>query len=241
LHTRELVTVAGAPGAGKSVFATNFALRADFPVLYVAQDSAPSVLARLAALELGWEISEAFNAIREPDTRTEVIQSIEERVRPELVVQTGRQSVNELELRIKALTEWLGEAPPLVIIDNLIDMRVDGKDHTEQGFYAEALNGLKEVALQHNTCVMALHHVTRRGAGDSAKEAHGLGTRPLKMTDLWYSGERESEHVIGIYHSSTMHKLHIQLLKQRDGEADPNGGVTVTLPWSPRMGRMGNR
>ena len=56
LHTKELALVAGAPGAGKSVFAINVAISQDTPVLYLAMDSAPSVYARVAALALGVEI-----------------------------------------------------------------------------------------------------------------------------------------------------------------------------------------
>ena len=58
------------------------------------------------------------------------------------------------------------------------------------------------------------------------------------MTDLLYSGEREAEHVLGIYHDQQKTVLNIQILKQRDGEADPEGEMEVRLRWHPSMGRL---
>ena len=63
----------------------------------------------------------------------------------------------------------------------------------------------------------------------------------MKMTDLWYAGERIAEHVIGIYHSTAQDRMYAQILKQRDGEADPEGGVYVPLVWQPTMGRLERR
>ena len=61
------------------------------------------------------------------------------------------------------------------------------------------------------------------------------------MTDLLYSGEREAEHVIGVFHNVEKSNMSIQILKQRDGDADPEGGLFVPLVWHPRMGRLDRR
>jgi len=238
LHTKELSIVAGAPGAGKSVFALNVAMEMDDPVLYVAQDSAPSVYARSAALALHMEIGTVYDQLREPDTKAELIQELALE-KQDLFIHGGALTVDDIESRLIALKEVLGEAPKLVIIDNLIDLIVPGHVHTDAGFYAASLNPLKQIAIKHNTCMLALHHVTRRGSETS--NPHGLGTRALKMTDLLYSGEREAEHVIGVFHNVEKSNMSIQILKQRDGDADPEGGLFVPLVWHPRMGRLDRR
>ena len=242
LHTRELVLVAGAPASGKSVFALNMAMSRELqtePILYFAQDSVPSVLARLTALALNDPIDETMARLRDPDKKLEVLEELQD-VRPHLFIHAGALKFEAMELRIQALREVYGKAPKLVVIDNLIDTIVPGSHHQETGFYAQILNQLKQLALDADTCIVALHHVTRRG-GERGESPHGLGTRGLKMTDLLFAGEREAEHVLGVYHSRDQSRMFIQILKQRDGQADPEGGVYTPLVWQPPMGRLERR
>jgi hypothetical protein len=156
---------------------------------------------------------------------------------PNVFIEDDPLTVADLDLRLEAMTELLGIAPPLVIIDNLIDLRVEGYSYTDMGFYSTCLPQLKALAKKHNVCVLALHHVTR--SGGEGGSPHGLGTRALKMTDLLYSGEREAAHVIGIYHSLDKHSLRVQILKQRDGDSDPEGGLEHGLMWHPKLGKLG--
>lgn len=236
LHTKELALVAGAPGAGKSVFALNLAVSLKAPVLYLAQDSAPSVYARIAALALGEEISWVYEALRQPHKKQQIIQDLGDAY-PNLFIYAGALTVEDMDARLEALTEVLGAAPKLLVIDNLIDTVVPGHHHQDVGFYASSLNLLKQMAIARNVCVLALHHVTRRG-GSGGDSPHGLGTRALKMTDLLYSGEREAEHVLGVYHSVNKDRMMVQVLKQRDGQADPEGGFSVGLRWVPKDGAL---
>jgi len=238
IHTKELVLVAGAPGAGKSVFALNVAVSLDTPVLYVAQDSAPSVLARVAALALGEEISWVYDQLRDPLKKETIVSYLTDSY-PNLFIQSGAVTVDTIRSMLEALVEVLGRAPQLVILDNLIDTIVEGYVHTDMGFYSSSLNALKRLSAEFDVCVMALHHVTRRGG--EYTNAHGLGTRSLKMTDLLYSGEREAEHVLGVYHTVEKDRLMVQVLKQRDGDSDPEGGLEAGLVWHPRLGKLGSR
>lgn len=234
LHTRELVVVGGAPGSGKSVWALNVALSLDMPVLYLAQDSAPSVYARIAALTLGVETQWVIDQLRDSkESKQEVLDDLGD-AHPNLFIVDRPLTVDGIEARLEALTEVLGTAPPLVIVDNLNDLHVEGFNYTDTGFYAKALPELKSMSKKWNVCMMALHHVTRHGV-----ESHGLGTKKLRMIDMMYAGERDGEHVLGIYHASNKDRMNIQILKQRDGDADPEGGMEVSLLWHPKLGRLG--
>ena len=233
-HTKELVMVAAAPGAGKSVFAINLVLGLEEPVLYLAMDSAPSVLARMVALEMGVPIHEAFDILRyDPDR---AIERLEGR-HPLLAIEAGGVSLERVGQLVDAAEEWLGRTPGVVILDNLISLIVPGQHPQDVGFYAVALPHLQRLALERNVCIIALHHITRRG-NDNGRQVQGLGTRKLTMTDLLYSGEREAEHVLGIYHDREKTRLNIQVLKQRDGDADPEGNLEVSLRWHPEQGRL---
>lgn len=239
LHTRELALIAGAPGSGKSVFAINLAMRTQLPVLYLAQDSAPSVLSRMAALTLGRTIEDVQETLRDPDEKENLLHQLCD-VWPNKFIHAGTIDHAGIALRLQALTEILGKAPPLVIIDNLNDTTVPGHHHEEAGFYASLLNELKQMALTYDTCIIGLHHVTRRG-GESGASVHGMGTKRIRMIDLRWAGEREAEHVIGIYHGTSQERMMVQILKQRDGVADPEGGAEVSLLWSPTLGRLDPR
>ncbi len=226
--------MAAAPSAGKSVFAVNLALNLQEPVLYIAQDSPASVLARMAALDMGVSINDAFDLLR--DNPGHVADRLEGR-HPLLAIEAGACNLDRIDQLVWAATEWLGRSPAIVILDNLINTSVPGHHHQDVGFYATALPRFQQLAISENLCFIALHHVTRRG-NDAGRNVQGLGTRRLNMTDLLYSGEREAEHVLGIYHDQNKTTINVQILKQRDGEADPEGDMEVRLRWHPKMGRL---
>lgn len=227
-RTGDLAILAGAPGGGKSLLAINWAWRSADSILYLAQDSPRSVLMRFTALALGKRLSD----IRDEDLDYWSTRLPHDK-REELVIQGGAQAVADVEARIIALTEWLMEPPKLVVVDNLIDMRIEGLSHMESGFYASLLPALKQMAIAHDVGILGLHHVTR-------SDDHGLGDEPLKMKDLLFAGERESRHVWGAYNDGRR-TINWQVLKQQDGKADPRGNLGVRLDWSPEYGTVYSR
>lgn len=234
LRTGELVTIAGAPGGGKSTVAVNLAMQVTFPVLYLAQDSPHSVVGRMAALGSGVTTRDAARTISQDHERDELGEKLAT-TRPTLVINRGAVTLDQIEHMIHALREWLGEAPPLVILDNLIDTIVPGTTHGDMGFYTTALPTLKQMAIKHQFACIALHHVTRGGGKETS---HARGTKGMSMNDLLFAGERESRHVWGVYHSKSSDEMYVQILKQQDGRADPDGGLEVGLRWYPALGRL---
>ena len=223
--------MAGAPGGGKSTVAVNLVGGLREPVLYCAQDSPASILARLTGLALGKEINTIQNALASDTMREAVIEQMRDK-HPTLVVNRGPVEATRLREMCLALTEWIGFPPPVIIIDNLIDMIVPGHTHHETTFYSAALPELKRLAEDMDACVIALHHVTRGGG-----EPHGQGQLPLKMNDLLYAGEREARHVWGVYNNGAG-VVRVQILKQQDGPADPGGSMEIPLRWYPRLGKL---
>ena len=234
LHTKELVILAGAPSGGKSVVACNLAMQLSEPVLYLAQDSSPSVIARLTALATRRDVADVLNALRDPEAMEKMAEKISGK-RPLLALQTGAQPIERVAHLVDAAAEWLGYPPPIVIIDNLKDLIVKGYHHQDSGFYATALPVLKQVAHDFNTCIIALHHVTRRAGANGAIL---LPTSSPSLMDLLHAGEREAEHVVGVYHDHHKTRLNLTILKQRDGEADSSGGLAVRMLWHTEQGRL---
>lgn len=232
LRTNELVMLAGAPGGGKSTLAVNLAMDMSVPVLYVAQDSPNSVLARLSAVGVGEQTSDTADLLADEDKRGALAARLAD-VRPTLIYNRGAVTFDQLEQKVFAMREWLGGNPPLILIDNLIDMIVEGSHPSETAFYSTILPRLKRLANTHDTSIVCLHHVTRSGP-----DSHGSGTVPIKMTDLLFAGEREARHVWGVYRDPDDTRLYVQVLKQQDGPADPNGDMRVGLRWHPQYGKL---
>lgn len=232
LATQELSIVAGAPGSGKSTWAINFALRARVPVLYLTQDSPASVFVRMAALTLDSPTALIRQRLQEGGMVADSVRAQVRQAMPaDLVVDGGRRTIAEIGHRIVAMQEVWGHSPHVVVVDNLIDLDVEGKHHQETGFYAEALTKLKATALHYDVNIMALHHVLKSGE-------KGLGTQPITMGDLLHGGEREARHVLGIYHEEDQRRMWVQILKAQDGRASPEGNFKIPLRWLPEMGSL---
>jgi replicative DNA helicase len=231
LRTGELVIIGGAAGGGKSTLAANMAINMTDPMLYCAQDSPASVLSRMTALALGTETGSIQVGMTDEEERAIIASRLED-VRPSLVFHRGPITVAYLKEMCIALREWMGIAPRAIIIDNLIDLMVAGRSHHETTFYSVALPELKRLALEQDTCIIALHHVTRGGGSK-----HGRGEYPMMITDLLYAGEREARHVWGVYNDGGGN-IYVQVLKQQDGRADPDGGLRVQLHWYPKLGKL---
>ncbi len=230
LRTRDLTIVAGAPGGGKSTLAVNLAMKMDYPALYLAQDSPASVLSRMSALITQDTIRDSARMLTSDD-KYEIAKKLLH-TRPTLVFERGAVTIEGIALRLEALTEWLGEAPKLVFIDNLIDLIVEGTTHGDNTFYTKALPALKRLANDYNTAVICLHHVTRGG-----NARHASGRTGMEMNNLLFAGERESRHVWGVYNDGAG-QINVQILKQQDGPADPDGSMEVVLKWVPTLGSL---
>jgi hypothetical protein len=232
LHTKELVVIAGAPSGGKSTVAINLAMNVDYPVLYFAQDNPSSVLARMVAVGQKMKVRDAFAELNQEDKRRSLSAALE-RMRPTLLIQERASNIELIEGNIIALKEWLGGPPAMMILDNTIDTLVPGYTHMDNGFYATLLPELKQMAIRHDLAVVVLHHVTR-GRRDR-DDQHAMGRGQMTMNDLLFAGEREARHVWGVYNDG-YGTINVQILKQQDGPADPEGLMEVPLRWYPEIG-----
>jgi len=232
-RTRDLTVLAGAPGGGKSTLAVNLAMKMNYPSLYLAQDSPASVLSRMSALVTQDDISTTAKMLS-GEERYEISEKLRNE-RPTLVFERGAVTIDGIEGRVIALREWLGEAPKVLYIDNLIDLIIEGTSHGDNSFYTKALPALKRMANKYNMAIIVLHHVTR---GSNA--SHASGRQGIAMNDLLYAGEREARHVWGVYNDG-QGNLNVQILKQQDGPADPSGNLEIGLAWHPRMGSLMSR
>ena len=223
-RTGELAMLAGAPGGGKTLFATNWAINTSDPLIYFAQEHPHSIKSRLAALALDKFVSEIKDA--DPDYWYE---RLTEHKRASLIQVPAPTTVVEIEHYIIAYEEWWMSRPRLIFLDNIKDMKVEGFHHQETGYWATLLPELKNLAQEENVGIVGLHHVGRGDADD--------GTKRISMTDLLHSGERDARHVWGVYRDAWRDRINFQVLKQTDGPSD----WETRFDWDAQRGRLWSR
>lgn len=152
----ELTLIAGQPGAGKSSLALSIAVHANVPTLYVCADTSEQTMrTRTASMLTGL-------AMRETETRmfTDVpwAQSVFDQTQHIAWSFDATPSLQGIEEEIQAYEEVHGVTPTLLIVDNLIDVAVDGSD--EWGGLRQTVKRLKNMARETESAVLALHHTS---------------------------------------------------------------------------------
>jgi hypothetical protein len=231
IRTGQLLVISGHAGSGKTTLCANWAWRASQPRLYLAQEDPFTTIQLLVALAT----SQPKDNIRPKDKDHWADRLRALRNQPELDFVTEAQTIEKLESRLIALNEWLMESPPLVFIDSLFDLKVEGTNYMDNAYWATVLPALKQLAHTYDVCFVCQHHANKRDGNKSP------GTEPLTLGSLLFGGEKEAAHVWGVYHSENNRQMYVQILKQRNGKADPSGRLYVTLDWQPEEGMLLSR
>ena len=232
LRTKEISVVAAAPGGGKSTLAVNLAVKMEGSCIYIVQDSPASVMARMASVMLHTPVQQAQRRLHERDPGL-VKDFLAHPRHDRLLITSGAHTVPLIEDKLTAFTEWEGKSPDLLILDNLVDTQSEKGGSAENVFYADVLLKLKQLAINHDTHIMVLHHVKKSG-NDSERD---MGREPMRLKDLLFAGDREARHVWGIYNNGS-NVMTVQVLKQQDGMADPLGHMRIPFSWDPAYARL---
>lgn len=211
-----LVTVMGAPGVGKSLFALNWCLNVpELSVLVSLDTDMPTQAVRACSILAGVK-TEAV--LERPDAWAQYLEQRNLRCR----MYDLSMSVKDLNDLVLAETEYWGQVPGLVVVDNVANMV---GDMTYESFRS-AFIGLQKVARLRSTVVVALHHVKRDSSSGK-----------LSLHSGSYAGEQESEVVLGLWRSSG-EALQVGILKNRNGMADPGGDLSYGVSMSHTNFRM---
>jgi hypothetical protein len=206
-----LILIAGAPGAGKSIFTLAWLLGIDRPTRLVSLDTDPLTQAsRLVANLTGRTTSEVLSR------KGEWAAWLEQR--PGSLLLTDRPptppQIGEI---LEADTMAWGEAPAYIAIDDVEKMRLGARGFTEWvGAYVE----MHQQAKRHGSVVLGIHHMR---AGDSRDY-----TLPPRRSDLQYAPDYEPEIVLGIWRPRPT-LMRVSILKNRMGEDNPNGHLYCEL------------
>ena len=154
----QVCMVAAAPNAGKSMFALIYAIKAKVPTLFFSADTdTTTVMMRAASHTSGHsQITVEANLASNSHYYDHHFQKIDHIK----WVFDSSPSIDDLELEIRAYVELYGEAPELIIIDNLMNVAAE-TDNEWSGLRAIMME-LHDMARKTEACVMVLHHVSEQ-------------------------------------------------------------------------------
>lgn len=163
----QVCMVAAAPNAGKSMFALIYSIKAKVPTLFFSADTdTTTVMMRAAAHASGHnQTSVEQNLSMDShyyDKHFDKLKHIK-------WVFDSSPSLDDIELEIKAYVELYGEAPELIVIDNLMNVAAE-TDNEWAGLRAIMME-LHDMARKTEACVLVLHHV-------SEQSEYGSPTKP---------------------------------------------------------------
>lgn len=211
LRRSQFSMIAAAPGVGKSVFATNLALRMKVPTLFLSADSDEwTVRSRACSILTGVPLDTVEQNLNSEDEAWD--SWFAEHLGQANHVDWCYQSDIDTEfiaLRLKAYEEVRGYSPELIVVDNLSNTVADqANEYAELRGTCRELQAIARIEQAH---VMALHHVT--GNKEDGQQEIGLGDLLGKLGKI-------PEVVLGLNHRGA-DGLNVHIAKNRGG---PSGG-----------------
>jgi len=204
-----LAVCMGNPGVGKSVFTLNWALLADYPSVVISLDTDVHTQAvRAASILTGHEQSRVRDF---PGAYSLLLKRKLKHCRI-FDISLRTKDINDLLI---AEEEYWGEPPPLVIVDNISNIVAE----TSYEAYRNVFIELQKVARMRDTFIIACHHI-RRGSSTAKSQR-------LSLHSGQYAGEQEAEMVLGLWRSDR--GIEVGVLKNRNGIADPDGGLSFPV------------
>lgn len=213
----EVSMVAGPPGAGKSTFALALALHAKVPTLYISADTHSHTMSlRLLAMITGKPQSEV-EPLMEYDREWAA-----QMLRPADHIMwefDSAPTLKDIEDAVLAARERLGEDVQLIVLDNAVDVTMDGAD--EWGGLRTLIRELKWWARETGAAVIVCHHTSEGVSGNPCPPRHALHGKVAQTPSL----------ILTVF--PQLATMGICAVKNRYGPADANGGSPVWLSYDP--------
>ena len=213
----EVSMIAGTPGAGKSTVALALALRAQVPTLYISADTNAHTMAmRLYSMITGKSQRESEITLTESpeiarralDTTSHIFWSFD-----------SSPNLDDLDEEVSAFEEIWGESPALIVVDNLMDISMDGGE--EFAGMRGAMKELKFLARDTNAAVLVLHHTKESYNGDPCPPRSAVQGVVNQLPALILTVGQTAHGMLGV-----------ASVKNRYGKADPSGNSPVWLQFN---------
>ena len=236
----EVATLMAGSGNGKTTVLANVAFNNAHVPMLMASIEMPLILiaARLFAMSQG----ETYRTLEErlkagsDNLEARIGRELEAAVPHLGLMGVGGPSIELLEKAVIAYREQWDQDPKLVMIDYL-DLMSPNSENVEA--VKSKYVALRSFAKAHELGVLVAHQLKR-------EVLDSRNGQPLRLTDMRYAGETESDHLLAIYRrvndraiqlsqalmDEHRHTIHVQVPKTRSGE--PAGLIEGhELGWNP--------
>ena len=221
LRKAEVTLIAGLPGAGKSSIALHIAARLKHPTLYFSADTSAHTMAmRLISMSEKIPQSDSERMLKTDPDKSELI--LQENNHLFWCFESS-PTLKDIDEEVSAFETIWGRSPTLIVIDNLMDIAMDG--HEEFSGMRQAMKELKYLARDTNAAVLVLAHT---------KEGHdGYPCQPRSAIQGLVNQIPAMILTIGQALQGRDIFLCAAPVKNRYGRANPNGSEYVSLNFDP--------
>lgn len=210
----ELFSVAAPSGAGKSAFALATVLRIGRPTLFFSADTA----AYTAAVRLGAMLTGGSQSVVE-DYMANVPGWTEETLAQASHISwdfNGAPDLDHIDIEVLAYQEMHGEAPEILVLDNLMDV-ADGEDEWQS--MRRTNKELAFLARDLGCAVLVLQHTNEENFGDGAPSRYRVQGKDLRKPAV----------ILTMGQSTHDGWMPLAVVKNRGGPVDPRAENPVYL------------
>ena len=223
LRRAEVTIIAGTPGTGKSSIALQIAARLKQPTLYFSADTNAHTMAmRLIAMSKNITQQQSEDLLKQHPETAESILADNNHLYWSF---ESSPTLKDLDEEVSAFETIWGRSPTLIVVDNLMDIAMDG--HEEFGGMRQAMKELKYLARDTNACVLVLHHTQEGVNGNPCQPRSALQGKVAQIPAMVLTtGQRLLPNGLDSY-------LCVAAVKNRYGKADQTGNTYVELSFDP--------
>ncbi len=213
----EVSMIAGPPGAGKSTLALSLAVHAGVPTLYISADTHSHTMSlRLLAMVTG-----------KPQNEVEPLMEMDREWAAQMLKPADHifwefdsaPTLKDVEDAILATRERLGKDVELIVLDNAVDVTLDGQD--EWGGLRTLMRELKWWARETGAAVVVCHHTSE-----------GVPGNPCPPRSALHGKVAQTPSLILTVHGQ-LASMGVCAVKNRYGPADAMGASPVWLSYEP--------
>lgn len=227
----QLIMIAGRSGAQKSGFALYWLQRMGIPTLYFSGDmTAFEASSRLACMELGWSTEDVEKWWDDPIEGPKITEALG---RSPIQFAFGNPITFEnIEAEIDAWVELHNEFPPIIAIDNLMD--IEGCADEDNSAQRQAMANLYQLLMATGSTVVVMHHAT-----DKSERGDLTPGRPPSKREVKNGVAEKPQFMFTVALDPDTLEFRVACVKQRMGRSDPSAQDYVRLQAFPEQTRFG--
>lgn len=222
--------VAGRSGSQKSGLALFWVAQMGLPTLYITGDMTPfEATMRLAGMEL-LETSDEIERGLAGGDRDRYLHALDD---SNIVLAPMSPITWEgIDAELSAWVEVYNSFPPVIVVDNLMDVAGAEQDNAAQ---KEAMQNLSSLALATGATVIVLHHATDKS--DRARSTPGY---PPSRAEIQNDVSAKPQLILTIALHDESGEARLAVVKQRSGRSDPGAEHMIRLRIWPQYTRFGS-